>query len=398
MKAVAEESRVRAIKVLQVCTILLTARTFIAPVALYLRARGYDVAVACSGDEAADGPGLSANREVAGCTLYFVTIPRTIRPFQDLRAVCQLYRLMRRLRPDIVHTQTSKAGIVGRLAAWLAGTPVIIHSAHAFPFHPYLPGPARWMYIAIERWAARLADLIMVDTESVRTDGLQYRIVQDPTKLVTVPMGIDLKKFSPSSQGPDNLRRALGFDAKDLVVGTVARLVPDKGLECFLRMAARVLAARSDVRFLIVGDGPLRPELERLADELGIRAKVIFTGHRTDVPALMKAMDLFVLPTLREGFGVVFAEAMATGKATIGSRIGPVAEIVEDGVTGYLVPPDDPEQFAQRVLELLGDDGKRRAFGEAGRRRVEKLFTEERMCETIERQYRRLLESKGLLT
>jgi len=396
MKAVAEESRVRAIKVLQVCTIFLTAQTFITSVAGYLRARGYDVAVACSGDEATDGPDLSVDREVAGCPLYFVTIPRTIRPFQDLRAVWHLYRLMRRLRPDIVHTQTSKAGIVGRLAAWLAGTPVIIHTAHAFPFHPYLSAPVRWAYVLLERWAARMTDLIMVDTESVRADGLQHRIVQDPTKLVTVPMGIDLKKFSPSPRGPDNLRRTLGFDAKDLVVGTVARLVPDKGLECFLQMAARIWANRSDTQFLIVGDGPLRPELERLADELGIRAKVIFTGHRTDVPALMDAMDLFVLPTLREGFGVVFAEAMAMGKATVGSRIGPVAEVVEDGITGYLVPPDSPGEFARRALELLGDEAKRRAFGRAGRQRVEKYFDAVRMCETIEQQYRRLLTLKGI--
>src|SRR2546427_6865480 len=284
-----------------------------------------------------------------------------------------------------------------RVAARLAGTPIIIHTAHAFPFHPYLSVPVRAAYVIIERWAAGLADLIMVDTESVRADGLRYGIVRDPAKLVTVPMGIDLKKFSPSPQGPANLRAALGFGPSDRVVGTVARLVPDKGVECFLRMAARVLTGRSDVRFLIVGDGPLRPELECLADSFGVRAKVIFTGHRTDVPALMEAMDLFVLPTLREGFGVVFAEALAMGKSTIGSRIGPVAEVVEDGVTGYLVAPDDPEQFAKRTLELLGDDAKRRSFGEAGRRRVEKLFTEERMCETTEQHYRRLLESKGLL-
>jgi glycosyltransferase involved in cell wall biosynthesis len=210
-------------------------------------------------------------------------------------------------------------------------------------------------------------------------------------------MGVDLKKFSPSPQGPDNLRKTLGFQSSDLVVGTVARLVPDKGIECFLRMAASIRAARSDVRFLIVGDGPLRGDLERMADALGIRLSVVFTGLRTDVPDLMDAMDLFVLPTLREGFGVVFAEAMAMGRAVVGSRIGPVAEVVEDGVTGYLVLPDAPEEFAVRALELLSDEAKRRAFGEAGRRRVEKLFTEERMCETIERHYRRLLDSKGLI-
>ena len=388
----------RQVRVLHVCTIQLTAQVFIAPIARYLRARGYEAGIACSAEDAADGPALSADREVAECPLYPVAIPRTIRPLADLRAVWQLYRLIRRLRPDIVHTQTSKAGVVGRVAARLAGTPIIIHTAHAFPFHPYLSAPVRWVYVMIERLAAGLADLIMVDSESVRADGLRCRIVRDPGKLVTVPMGIDLQKFSPSPHGPANLRKAIGLGMRDLVLGAVARLVPDKGLECLVRMAARILSARSDVRFLIVGDGPLRRDLERLVSSLGIGKKVVFAGHRSDVPALLETMDLFVLPTLREGFGVVFAEAMAMGKATIGSRIGPVAEVVEDGVTGYLVPPDDPEQFAQRALGLLGDDGKRRAFGEAGRRRVEKLFSEERMCETIERHYRHLLESKGLLT
>src|SRR5437660_916782 len=196
----------RPIRVLHICTVLLTARVFIAPLLRHLAGRGYDVAVACSGIEAEDGPGLSADWELIGCPIYSVIIPRTIRPLADLRAVWQLYRLIRRLQPAIVHTQTSKAGVVGRLAAWLARTPVVIHTAHAFPFHPYLSAMVWWAYVMIERWAARLADLIMVDTESVRADGLRYRIVRDPAKLVTVPMGIDLKKFSPSAEGPANLR------------------------------------------------------------------------------------------------------------------------------------------------------------------------------------------------
>src|SRR5437870_8640502 len=185
------------IRVLHICTIMLTARTFIAPIARYLRARGYEVGIACSVEDTADGPGLSATREVAGCPLYPVAIPRTIRPLADLRAVWQLYRLIRRLRPAIVHTQTSKAGVIGRVAARLAGTPVIIHTAHAFPFHPYLSAPVRWAFVMIERWAADWADLVMVDTESVRAEGLRYRIVRDPTKIVTVPMRIDSQNFSP---------------------------------------------------------------------------------------------------------------------------------------------------------------------------------------------------------
>src|SRR5438132_5424207 len=248
----------RLIRVLHVCTILLTARVFIAPLARHLASRGYDVAVACSDAEAADGPTVSCAQDIAGCPFYRVPIPRTIRPLQDLRAVWQLYCLIHRLKPDIVHTQTSKAGVIGRLAARLAGAPIVIHTAHAFPFHPYLSAPVRWAYVTIERWGAGLADLIIVDTESVRADGLQHRIVRAPGKLVTVPMGIDLKKFSPSPQGPANLRKALRLGMRDLVVGVVARLVPDKGLECFVRMAARILSASSDVRFQCVGDGPLR--------------------------------------------------------------------------------------------------------------------------------------------
>lgn len=386
----------RPIRVLHICTIRLTARAFIAPVAQYLRVRGYEIGIACSANDAADGPGLSVEYEIAGCPLYSVAIARTIRPLQDLYSTWKLYRLIRRLQPAIVHTQTSKAGVVGRIAARLAGVPVVIHTAHAFPFHPYLPTLVRWAYMMIERMAARWVDLIMVDTESVRTEGLRYRIVRNPAKLVTVPMGISLKKFSPSLQGPDNLRTHFGFGSCDLVVGTVARLVPDKGLECFLRMAALILAKRSDTRFLIVGEGPLRHKLEGLADSLSIRKAVVFAGHQTDVPPLLEVMDIFVLPTLREGFGVVFAEAMAMGKATVGSRIGPVAEVIEDGITGYLAPPEDPEEFAKRTLELLADQDKRRAFGEAGRRRVETMFSEERMCETIESHYRRLLTDKGI--
>ena len=383
------------IRVLHVCTILLTARTFIAPIIRHLTGRGYNAAVACSHETAADGPGLAGSWDSVGCPLYPVPIPRAIRPLQDLRALRKLYEVIRRLKPDIVHTQTSKAGIIGRLAARLAGTPIIVHTAHAFPFHAYMLAPLRWVYVAIERWVAGWTDLLMVDTESVRADGLRHRIVRDPDRIVTVSMGVDLREFSPSLQGPDNLRKSLGCEPHHLVVGTVARLVPDKGLECFLRMAALIRAKRSDVRFVVVGDGPLRRSLEQLADSLGLQDSVVFTGHRTDVPALMQAMDLFVLPTRREGFGVVFAEAMAMGKATVGSRIGPVAEVVEEGITGYLVPPDSPEEFSARALELLNDDDKRRAFGWAGRRRVEARFSEAQMCEMIEQHYQRLLKLKG---
>lgn len=383
----------RPIRVLHVCTIALTAHTFIAPVARYLSVRGYEVALACSTADAPDGPQLVDDGALSGIPIHHIQISRSIHPIKDLLAVWKLYRLIKRLRPTIVHTQTSKAGIVGRLAARWAGTPVVIHTAHAFPFHQYLPFALRWLYVVIERWAAHLTDLLIVDTESVRADGLHFRIVSNSDKLVVVSMGLDLKKFSPAPD-PSSVRQQLGFGHDNLVVGTVARLVPDKGIECFLRMAFEIRKARADVRFLIVGDGPLRLELERLADDLGLREVTVFTGHREQVPRFMESMDVFVLPTRREGFGVVFAEAMAMGVPVVGSRIGPVAEVVEEGVTGYLSSPDRPDEFAEHVLALLNDESKRRAFGKAGRRRVEKYFDEAKMCERIEQLYCRLLEEK----
>lgn len=354
------------------------------------------MAIACSTGAQPDAPDDLRCREVSGARIYHVPIARTVRPVQDVVAVLKLWGLIRRLRPHIVHTQTSKAGVVGRLAARLAGTPIVIHTAHAFPFHPHQPSAVRWCYVVIERWMARLADLIIVDTESVRFDGLREHVVNTPEKLVTVSMGLDLQKFSPSKSGPGNLRAALGVSPLNLVVGTVARLVPDKGMECFLEMAAHILAVRKDVQFLIVGEGPIRSALQQRAYDFEIAPHILFLGHRDDVRDLMEVMDVFVLPTKREGFGVVFAEAMAMGKATVGSLIGPVAEVVENGVTGYLVPPDDAQGFAERVLGLLADEKKRLGFGKAGRRRVEQYFNETRMFDSIEGHYRRLLEARNI--
>jgi len=384
------------VRVLHVCTIALTAHAFISPLAQYLRLRGYEVAIACSTGAQPDAPDGLPCQEISGTRIYHVPIARTVSPVQDVVAILKLWSLIRRLRPHIVHTQTSKAGVVGRLAARLAGVPIVIHTAHAFPFHSQLPPAVRWCYVAIERWMARLTDLIIVDTESVRADGLREHVVNTPEKLVTVSMGLDLQKFSPSKSGPGTLRAALGVSPLSLIVGTVARLVPDKGMDCFLEMAAHILAERQDVQFLIVGEGPIRAALEKRADELGVAPHISFLGHRDDIPDLMEAMDVFVLPTKREGFGVVFAEAMAMGKPTVGSFIGPVAEVIEDGVTGYLVLPDDAQSFAERVLGLLTDENKRRRFGTAGRQRVERYFNETRMCASIEGHYRRLLEAMNV--
>lgn len=380
-------------KVLHVCTIPLTARTFIASLARYLETRGYEVTIACSEDADQESGTTMEEMRAGGFRMKAIPIPRHIQPIGDLRAILELFRFIREERFAIVHTQTSKAGFVGRAAARLAGVPVIIHTAHAFPFHPYLPPYVIRLYAMVERWAGRLSDVIMVDTDAIRAEGLRRRVAP-PDKIVTVHMGIDLDRFSPAVADGSRVRRELGIGADDLVVGTVARLVPDKGLECMLQAAAAIAPRWPPLRLLIVGGGPLRCRLEAQAREGGIADRVIFVGVRSDIPDLLAAMDIFVLPTRREGFGVVFAEAMAMENPVIGGDIPPVREVVGDA--GILLPPAAPDRFAGAIDALLADRAKRRALGLAGRRRVQELFDQRNMFARVESEYRRLLAQKGL--
>lgn len=381
-------------KVLHVCTAPITARTFIAPHARALETRGYEVTIACADDRGPENGAAMEEMQKTGLRLKVIDIPRTIHPIADARATWMLYRLIRAERFAIVHTQTAKAGFVGRCAARLARVPVVIHTAHAFPFHSSQPWPVFRLYVLMERWAARWCDLIIVDTDAVRSDGLRHHIAP-PEKIHTIHMGIDIRRFSPEKVDGEGTRKEWGFGADEMVVGTVARLVPDKGLDCLLDAAARVTQRHPRVRFLVVGGGPLHSALEQKARNLGIADRVIFAGVRSDIPQQLAAMDLFVLPTRREGFGVAFAEAMAMGKAVVGSDIGPVREVVASGEHGILLPPGDPERLAEAILTLLTDESLRLAMGAAGRRRVEALYDERRIFAETEAEYQRLLQVKG---
>lgn len=385
----------RPVKVLHIATVPITALTFIAPLAAHLEHRGFDVAIACSsGSRAESGTVLETLR--ARFRVFTIPIPRTIRPLLALYAIWDLYRLIRREKFDIVHTQTAQAGFLGRLAARLAGTPVIVHTAHAFPFHEQLPEALRRLYAFLERWVARWSDLILVDTEAVRAEGLRYRVTP-PHKILTVHMGVELDRFNPNGIDRDAVRRMWGMPPAAVVVGTVARLVPEKGIDDLLRAAAPLARRWPQLRLLIVGDGPARSALERQARDLSIVDRVVFAGVRTDIPTQLTAMDLFVLPSRREGFGVVFAEAMAMRIPVVGSDIGSVREVVEDGKTGVLVPSQDLPRLADAIDRLLADPARRESMGAAGRRRVEQHFDARIMYERTEAIYRKLLEERGHL-
>ena len=317
---------------------------------------------------------------------------RAVRPADDLIALVKLMRLIGRERPEIVHTHSSKAGLLGRLAAWLKGCPVVIHYPHGHVFYGYFGRLRTWAVILTERLAARITHRIFTLTELGKREHIGFGIA-GPEKFVTVPCGIDLAKFSSPRRNPTEVRAEFGFSPTDVVAGWVGRLVPIKGCETFLYALELARKRRSGLRGIIVGDGPLRERLEEIAEGLGLSGNVVFAGAREDIPEVMHALDLFVLTSLNEGLGRVLLEAMACGVPVVASRVGGVAEIVLQRETGLLVPSKDPEGIAGAILEILNDGKKAKLFSQKGKERA-KLFDVERMIEKTEEVYGELLAAR----
>ncbi len=287
---------------------------------------------------------------------------------------------------DLVHSHASRAhGAVAAARVGLTQRPLHIVSRRVdFPVARGVLG--RWKY-------HRGADAYIAISEGVR------RVLREggvaPQRIYLVASGIDLAKFDGLATR-DAVRVSLGVDARTLLVGNVAALAPHKAQNDLLRAAARVLARRGDVRFFIVGEGALRSELEALSRELGISERVVFTGFRTDALDLLRAFDLFVLSSYLEGLGTSIMDAHALGVPVVATRTGGIPELIDDGVTGLLVPPRQPEALADAILRFLGDEPLRRACAEAGRVQSSRYDYHTTVYKTLD-VYRELCENLGSL-
>ncbi|MDP6421766.1 MAG: glycosyltransferase family 4 protein [SAR202 cluster bacterium] len=319
-----------------------------------------------------------------------VGLGRKISPWRDLLVLIRLYRLCVRYRPHVVHTHTAKAGVVGRLAAYLAGVPVIVHTYHGHIFHGYFSPAKTWVFLAIERWLGRFTHRLVTVSEAVRRDLLRLEICK-PDRVVVIPLGLQLEPLLSCERRRGELRSELGLGEDTPLVGIIARLVPIKAHEVFLDAAARVAAREPLSRFLLVGDGERRGELEALVDRLGLRERVQFLGWREDLDRVLADLDIVALSSRNEGSPVCLIEAMAAARSVVATRAGGVGDVVEDGVTGCLVEVDNAQQMAQSILALLGDPKRRAKMGQAGRRRVYPGFSSQRLVDDIDRLYRELL-------
>jgi glycosyltransferase involved in cell wall biosynthesis len=323
----------------------------------------------------------------------FLSVPslgRELHPVKDLATFWRLVRIIRKERPDVVHTHKSKAGTLGRLAAWLCGVPVIVHTFHGHVLHGYFSEAKSKVFRLIERAMAVLSDRIIAVSPGVKADLLSYGVAASE-KIDVIYLGLDLKRFQVSKRGLGGLRADLGLAAGAPLIGLVARLVPIKRVPMFLEAAKLILAARPGAIFVVAGDGELRAELEALASALGIASQVRFLGFRTDLERIYPDLDVLCLTSDNEGSPVSLIEGLASGCAAVSTDVGGVRDVLEDGRCGLLVAAGDAPALARAILELLGDPVRRQALGEAGRVSARR-FAIERLVSDLDRLYKGLLK------
>lgn len=319
-------------------------------------------------------------------------IRRPIRPWWDLVGLVRLRHFLRCESYDVVHTHTSKAGFIGRLAASWAGVPVVVHTVHGFAFHEHSPRRAIVFYSLLERIASRWCDRIVTVSEFHRRWATQLRIC-NLRQVVAIANGartID----STSSFNREALRAQLGAQADELLIFTMSRLAPDKGIEYLIQATARLRSGTRKFRIVIAGDGPAHQTLEDMTRDLNVADMVSFLGFRQDTSELLCACDLVVFPSLREGLSIALLEAMAAGKPIIATSIGSVRDLASEGNAFWLVSPADSEELAEAIRIVGSDRGLMRCLGSGAGRLFRSRYTEDRMLSEYRRLYLDLVQRK----
>lgn len=353
---------------------------------------GMEVTLVAGPDPGPEGD-LHDDARKGGVSLHILPrLVRPISPMNDLIALLQLYRFMKRGAFDVVHTHSSKAGILGRIVARLAGVETVIHTLHGLAFHPYQAAWRNALYIRLKRLAAPLSDVIIAVSQRT-LDGALAAGIGKPEQYLKIFSGMDLDPFLGVSKQLTvaEARRRLSIPEDAPVVGKIARLFPLKGHSDFLEAAARIRAAEPECRFLLVGDGILRQQLEDQARRLSIADRTIFAGlvSPQEVASHMQAMDVVVHTSLREGIARVIPQAGAVGKPVVAYELDGAPEVVREGLSGFLVPAGDLDAVARRTLELLRDPSLRNDMGSRGRAFAAEHYPAARMVDAINAAYAR---------
>lgn len=328
--------------------------------------------------------------------LQIPSMVRAVRPLHDILTVWRLYRLFKKRRFRIVHTHFAKAGVLGRLAARMAGVPIVIHSIHGTTFPPTIPPLSRYVYLTLERVAGAFTSVFIPVAEGLQQEYTEAGVGREGQYRV-VHSGFDLASFRESADSsPETrlrIREELGLKAKDLVIGYVANLEPRKGHHHALEMMRRIVRRHPNVVLLLAGEGSHRSRLETDIQAWGLERHVRLLGYRSDIARLLRVLDLKVFTSLWEGLPQALVQAAAAGVPIVAFDVDCVREVVKEGKNGYLVEVGDVDGLTRRVQELLDDPLLRRSMGVEGTAIVDDSWSVEAMVRNTDAVYEEALRA-----
>ena len=364
-----------------------------------LTKRGYDTTLV-AGSLARGEDSMAFVADARGVEVVRIDeLGREISPLRDLMATIRLARLIRKERPQILHTHTAKAGTVGRVAARLAGSrkpPIVVHTFHGHVLRGYF-GPVRTLlFRLLERWLAAGTTALIAVSPQVRDDLVSLGVAPRE-RFVVIRLGIELdERVAPEENGRGESRRYLGIPGDRFAVGWIGRMTAVKRTDDVLIAFKSLRDSGVDAVLCMVGDGPDRLPLEQRAHELGVARDTVFLGYQEDVAPFYAAFDVLVLPSGNEGTPVTVIEALAAERPVVATRVGGVPDVVRDGEDGFLVEAGATDDLADRLGRLARDPALRARMGKKGRERVLPRYAVKRLVDDVDELYRSLLSAGGV--
>lgn len=358
-----------------------------------LRDLNYETTLICGTVAPDEGDMTYFAREHGVEPVIIAELGRELHPIRDLVTLWKVYQKLRDLKPHIVHTHTAKAGFVGRVAARLAGVPVIVHTFHGHVFESYFSRLTTNVFIDLERIVARFSDTIITLTESLRRDLADKYRVAKKGKITVLPLGLDLTPFRQIPRRSGLFRRKYGLSASTPLLAIVGRLVPIKNHSLFLKAALLVRKRFPTAMFVIIGDGELRSTLEQQVMGLGLKDAVIFGGWYKELAPVYSDLDVLVMSSLNEGTPVSVIEALASGCPVVSTNVGGTADLLEHGKLGTLVPSGDAQALANAICDVLAKPPDT----EAARDLMIERYGIDRLIRDLDSLYRGLLLRKKII-
>ena len=351
----------------------------------------YDVTLISGVDDGPEGS-LLPRAEKTTKLIVIPELERNMKPKNDIKSFIKLYRILRDGRFHIVHTHSTKAGVLGRVAALLAGTPIVVHTLHSLVFHDYQPWLLNRALRMVKRIMEPITHYFISVSDIVRKNAIAAG-VDIADKSCTIYSGMELDWFLNAAGDPAKVREQFGIPLDAPVVGKVARLFNMKGHDQLFDAAPEIVKRHPNVRFFLIGDGILLDHLQKRAEAMGIRENFVFAGlvPRERIPEMIAAMDIVVHTSLREGLARVLPQGLAMGKPCVSYDLDGAPEVVIPDKTGFLVKPDDKKGLADAISKLVADPALRKRMGDEGRRLVDPAFRAETMVSRISDVYQQLL-------